>query len=97
MTFEKVRTMLRWGVSPASSARQAGAQQTASNAWAAACEIDRSADTVLGNLALILTELDPDSDAYARARRALNEARQIRQVVNRLAASETGHHLRNAA
>jgi hypothetical protein len=80
-----------------SNARQTEQQQTASDAWAAACEINRSVDTVLSNLALILTQFDPDSDACARARHILNEARRMREVVNRLAASETGNHLRNAA
>jgi hypothetical protein len=97
MRFAAVRTMLRWAVSPASNARQAEQQQTASDAWAAAGEINRSVDAVLGNLALILTQLDPDSDAYARARRTLSEARRLRDVVNRLARSGTGNHLRNAA
>jgi hypothetical protein len=96
MTFERVRTMLRWGAPLASDARHAG-PQAAGDARAAACEINRSLDTVLGNVALILTQLEPDSNAHARARRALNEAKRIREVVNRLAAVESGNHLRNAA
>jgi hypothetical protein len=96
MAFEKVRTMLRWAVSPASDARQ-GQQPPASDAHGMACEINRSVDTVLGNLALILTQLDPASEAHARARRTLNEARRIREVVNHLTEADTGDHLRQVA
>jgi hypothetical protein len=88
--------MLRWAVTPASEARQRQ-EEPASDADAAACEINRSVETVLGNLALILTQLDPASDAHARARRTLNEARRIREVVSHLTESETGNHLRHAA
>lgn len=72
---------LAWRVSPrdASASRQ---RQIADDAHAAAQEINRSLKTVLGNMALVLTWLDPDSEAHARMSRALDEAKRIRQVVS---------------
>lgn len=48
----------------------------------AAHEINGSLDTIIGNMALLLTQLDPDSDARARAWRALDEAKRIREIVS---------------
>src|SRR5262245_3260879 len=97
MTFEKVRTMLRRAVSPASDPRQAAPPPTPTDAGLAACEINRSLDAVLGNVALILTQLDPASDAHARARRTLSETRRIRDLVSHLAEAEIRSRIRNAA
>jgi hypothetical protein len=96
MAFEKVRTMLRWAVSPASNSRRAE-PPPAGDARVAAGEIDRSVEAVLGNLALILTQLDPASDAHARARRTLDEARHIREVVSHWPEAGTDDALRHAA
>jgi hypothetical protein len=45
-------------------------------------EINRSLDVVVGNIGLLATQLDPDSDARARAWRALDEAKRIREMMS---------------
>lgn len=48
----------------------------------AAREINDSLDVVVGSIGLLVTQLDPESDAHARAGRVLDEAKRIREMVN---------------
>jgi hypothetical protein len=52
----------------------------------AAHEIQQALGAVLGNVALLLTQIDPGSDAHARAWRALDEVKRIRDIVSDMAA-----------
>jgi hypothetical protein len=88
--MDSQRAASRWWdlVSAVAGARREGRQRA--DARAVAHEIDRSLDAVVGNVALIVTQLDPDSDAHARAWRALDEAKRVREVVRTWRRPETG-------
>jgi hypothetical protein len=67
-------------VSSTPATSRSGWRQTA-DAVDAAQEIHRALDAVLGNVALLVTQIDPGCDAHARARRALDEAKRIRDIL----------------
>jgi hypothetical protein len=85
--------MLRRVLTPASDT---GRQQSGDLQWAAN-ELNRSLDVVLGNVAVLVTQLDPSSSAHGRAWHALNEAKRTREVINHLVETAIQKRLRDAA
>jgi hypothetical protein len=97
MGLQKARTAasrLLALVSPGPGAPQGGERHRA-DVREAEHEITRSLDAVLGNVALVLTQLDPNSDAHARAWRALDEAKRIREVVCGVGWAKNSERLRD--
>jgi hypothetical protein len=76
-------------VSSTPAASRTGWRQTA-DPGDAAQEIHRALDAVLGNVALLVTQIDPGCDAHLRARRALDEAKRIRDILTTWQESRQG-------